>query len=407
MIKILLALIAVVVLVACRDDDTNSLNPPLTQKPGVPVATPDFSRTDFMRDLDDPWDMAFTLDSTMFFTEKCRGLSVRTPDGKVTKLFGGNGYNTFVPDFFCAGQSGMHGVAIDPNFASNRRIYVFMPSELSSPRTNRIVRLVVDANFTSVSERTDIITDISFKDRRNLWGGVGTHSGGRIRFGPDGYLYITTGDNHNGPLPQDLTKLGGKILRVDTNGKAAPGNNTPTGGDPRIYVYGLRNAQGLTFKPSNGRPFIAEHGPNHSDEVTALSPGGNGGWDPKPDSGVSCADNYCGYISNRKDGKLTSMTDTDKFPQALKPLFVMPDSQGMGTAAFVVGQQWKDWNGILLVSLMASEKLIALKVNDQDGLSSITPVNVPSERIRSIVQGPDSNIYMALDDGTIWKFTPK
>ncbi len=165
-----------------------------------------------------------------------------------------------------------------------------MASNLTTnPRTNRVVRLTLSADNMSASNRTDIITDIAFKDVGNGVGGAGAHSGGRLRFGPDRFLYVTTGDNHNATLPQDLTRLGGKVLRVDRNGAAAPGNNTPAGGDPRIFTYGHRNVQGITFRPAGqpnaGQPFTAEHGPNHSDEVTPLVAGGNAGWDPQNRAG--------------------------------------------------------------------------------------------------------------------------
>jgi aldose sugar dehydrogenase len=141
---------------------------------------------------------------------------------------------------------------------------------------------------------------------------AGAHSGGRIRFGADGFLYVTTGDNHNGPLPQDLTKLGGKVLRVDRHGNAAPGNQTPAGGDARIFTYGHRNVQGIAFHPTTGQPYIAEHGPGHSDEVTPLTAGGNGGWDPKPEAGVSCADDYCGYIGSVSTLSRIFMVDSEE-----------------------------------------------------------------------------------------------
>ncbi len=232
---------------------------------------PGLTRTVFMSNLSSPWDMAFTPDGALLFTEKCRGLSVRRVNGSVQRLFGTPGSSLAAADLFCEGQSGVHGVAIDPDFAKNRYVYVYMASKLrTNPRTNRVVRLTVDAGYTTVANRTDIVTDIPYKDVGNAIAGPGLHSGGRIRFGMDRFLYITTGDNHNPSLPQDLTRLGGKVLRVDRNGKAAPGNNTPAGGDPRIFTYGHRNIQGISFRPGTGQPFIAEHGPNHSDEVTPL-----------------------------------------------------------------------------------------------------------------------------------------
>ena len=97
-------------------------------------------------------------------------------------------------------------LAEDPAFVRTRFIYLYMPSTLSSPPTNRVVRLVVDPGYTTVSARTDIVTDIPFKHAANAVGGAGAHSGGRIRFGPEGFLYITTGDNHQPTLPQDLSR---------------------------------------------------------------------------------------------------------------------------------------------------------------------------------------------------------
>lgn len=367
------------------------------------AAEPKIQRADFLTGLDNPWDLAFTPDGAALFTEKCRGLSVRLSDGTIRRLFGTEGSAVVANDFFCEGQSGMNGVAIDPNFSKNRLIYVYMPSNLKTdPRTNRVVRLKVDANFTTVSDRTDIVTDIPYKDKRNKWGSAGSHSGGRLRFGPDGFLYVTTGDNHNGTLPQDLTRLGGKVLRVNHDGEAAPGNKTPPGGDKRIYAYGFRNVQGIGFHPETGQAYIAEHGPGHSDEVTPLTAGGNGGWDPKPDEGVECADNYCGYISNRKDGKLTSMTDFEKFPKALKPLYVVEDSQGMGPCTFLSGSQWKDWNDALAVGVLAGQRVEILQLNDEGGLAKQSVASLPKQRIRSLVEGPDGKLYVVTDSGNIW-----
>ncbi|WII72606.1 PQQ-dependent sugar dehydrogenase [Bdellovibrio sp. 22V] len=271
----------------CNDNSSSTTKGNPFQKPSVDNP-PTLTRTDFLTGLDSPWDMAFTPDGTMFFTEKCKGLSVRKNDGTVAHLFGTTGASLVAEDLFCEGQSGMNGVALDPDYANNRTLYVYMASNLSTnPRTNRVVKLVVDSDFGTASERTDIVTDISYKNAANNWGSAGSHSGGRIRFGPDGFLYITTGDNHNGPLPQDANKLGGKVLRVTTAGAAAPGNTPPAGGDARIFTYGHRNPQGISFHPATAQPFISEHGPEHSDEVTPLVVGGNGGWDPKPDPGVT------------------------------------------------------------------------------------------------------------------------
>ncbi len=363
-------------------------------------------RTVLMSKLNNPWDMAFTGDGAMLFTEKCRGLSVRRSDGTVRLLFGVAGAALEANDFFCQGQSGMLGVAIDPEFSENRYVYVYMASNRGKAKTNRVVRLTVDETYTGVADRKDIVSDIPFKNTFNRWGGAGAHSGGRIRFSPfDGYLYVTTGDNHNGPLPQDLSRLGGKVLRIDRSGKPAAGNETPSRGDPRIFTYGHRNVQGIAFHPVTGQPFVCEHGPGHDDEVTPLTAGGNGGWDPAPLEGVSCASNYCGYTSNRPDGTPTPMTDLARFPDALKPSWRNRGvSEGMGPCVFLGGPHWGNWEGRLAVGFLRGARIELLQM-DASGMTVETArvPGLPSQRVRSLVLGPDKALYVATDSGEMWR----
>ncbi|MFO7478259.1 MAG: PQQ-dependent sugar dehydrogenase, partial [Methyloceanibacter sp.] len=228
---------------------------------------PKLTQTSVLSGLENPWDMAFLPDQTMFFTEKGRGLSVRLPSGDVKKLVGMKDTKDYAgteADLICDGQAGMNGVAIDPDFDKNRFIYVYSTSNKSSPPTNRVMRLKVSDDLSEVSDRTDIVDDIPYKPAAtdHPFGGSGAHNGGRLRFNPgDGYLYVTTGDTHNGEVPQSPTKIGGKVLRIDRDGKAAKDNKPPEGFDARIYTYGHRNPQGIAFIPGTNRPVTAEHGP--------------------------------------------------------------------------------------------------------------------------------------------------
>lgn len=397
-----------------------------------PVQAPNLTSTTVLSKLSNPWDMAFLPDGTMFFTEKCKGLSARLPSGAVNRLLGmkdAQGYATAANDLFCEGQAGMAGVAVDPNFASNRFIYVYSTSSMSSPATNRVMRFTVSADGKQLADRKDIVTEIPYKLAASdlPFGGPGAHNGGRLRFGPsDGFLYVTTGDTHNGEVPQSPTRIGGKVLRIDREGKAAAGNNPPQGFDSRIYTYGHRNPQGITFRPGTNQPFTAENGPWHSDEVTALVPGGNGGWDPRPNTNGrgDCPASYCGYspnqmgaMDNKERSAFMSMTDLRTYPGAMKPAWNNDGlSQGMSSGTFLSGKQWKDWDGKMVVSFMGigihgtpvGNRLDILDIST-DGLSarrSTVSLPMPAGRFRSVVQGPDGNLYVATDEGEIYRMAP-
>jgi aldose sugar dehydrogenase len=411
--------------------------------PGIASAdthTPNLSYTTILTDLDNPWDMAFMPDGTMFFTEKCLGLSVRLPEGTVNPMdnpvnlllgmTGTEDYATTADDLFCEGQAGMNGVAVDPDFDENRYIYVYSSSNMSDPPTNRVIRLTVNDDFTDVSDRTDIVEDIPYKPEATdqPFGGPGAHNGGRIRFGPDGNLYVTTGDTHNAEVPQSPTLLGGKVLRIDRDGEAAEGNNPREGFDPRIFAYGLRNVQGITFHPQTSQPIIVEHGPWHSDEITALVAGGNGGWDPRPNTAGrgDCPDGYCGYEPNQMEGMSPEeraaympMTDLETFPDAMPPAWNNNGlSQGMTSTDFLTGDQWGPWQGRMAVGFMGigfggtpvGQRIDIIDIaQDGQSVNDVTEMELPMQpgRFRSLVLGPDGYLYAAIDEGDIYRIIPE
>ncbi|MEM9693018.1 MAG: PQQ-dependent sugar dehydrogenase, partial [Myxococcota bacterium] len=287
----------------------------------------------FLTGLDRPWDIAFAPDGAMFFTERGGRLRVlRSGASEPVTL-------AEPDDVDARTQSGMLGVAVDPNFGSNRRVYVFTSSNRGGAMDNRIRRFTVNAGYTTATEDRDILTGIA-------WGSDGGHSGGRVRFGPDGFLYVSSGDNRAATIPQDLTSLGSKLLRITTEGAPAPGNpNLGVGARPEIFAYGFRNPQGIAFRPGSGQLFLCEHGPNQDDEVTRITPGGNGGWNPNDGQG-----NYNGY-----DGAI--MTDTS-LPDTMPPAYVVRDSEGMCGCDFLSGTQWRSWDGRLAIAMLAGRMMI-------------------------------------------------
>jgi len=355
------------------------------------TGTPGFTRQVVMRGLQNPWDLAFPPEGGMLYTEINRGLSVRLANGTVRSLFK-------PADLVGGEQCGMLGLALDPQFATNRTLYVYMASSAGGAPDNRVVSLVVDATFTGVSNRRDIVTGISHS--------AGVHCGGRLRFGPDGYLYVTTGDTRQGPVPQSLQHLGGKVLRVDRDGNPAAGNGTPAGGNPRIFAYGFRNVQGIDFRPATNVPFIAEHGPGYSDEVTPLRPGGNGGWDPYCAQGSEHGVQYCGY-----DGT-TQMTDSTRFPGAMLPVWADNGlSEGMAGNAFLKGAAWRDWHGAMAVAMLAGRRLEILRFDPAGVTATSTPIlNTYNVRLRSPVLAPDGTLYITTDNNAtgdeIWRLVP-
>ena len=363
------------------------------------AGAPTFTRSVWASGLSTPWDIAFAPDGAVLYTERSRGLSVRLASGTTRLVFRPT-------DLVVQDQSGMLGLALDPDFATNRSVYVYMASNTGGATDNRIVRFVVSADYATVTSRIDIVTGIRYSG--------GAHSGGRLRFGPDGWLYATSGDNRIGTVPQELTGLGGKVLRVTRDGNAAPGNNAPAGADARIFTLGHRNPQGLAFRGADsatpGRPFLCEHGPGNHDEITPLTAGGNGGWDPRPTgTPARCSDgssnSYCGYNGS-------NMTDTARFPAALRPAWSTgAASFGMSGCGFVNGPAWRDWNGALAVALLSGRRVEILRLDSAGTSATSTRIlDTLNERLRHVETGRDGALWVLTDGKSggdeIWRLVP-
>jgi glucose/arabinose dehydrogenase len=394
-------------------------------------------KADNFQQAESPWDMAFLKDGTMFFTEKCKGLSVRTPNGDVKKLLGVGGSSGFAKvkdDLFCDGQAGVQGVAIDPDFDSNRYVYLYSSSR-GANRTyggynNILMRMKVGSSMADVSDIVEIINDFGYKPKKSNhpFGGPGAHNGGRVRFGPDGFIYVAIGDNHSGEGPQSPTQLRGKILRVDRDGKAAAGNKPPAGFDSRIFTYGHRNPQGIAFRPGTGEVFVSENGPWHSDEVTKLENGGNGGWDPRDNVNgrPACPDGYCGYSPNqmgalppKERAAFMPMTDLKAYPNAMKPAWNNNGlSQGMCGSVFLVGKQWKEWEGRMAVGYAGigihgtptGNRIDILDISKDGKSAKREELLWPTfaGRFRHVSLDHQGNLYVADEaSGMIYKVTPQ
>ncbi len=336
---------------------------------------PQLNVSTFLSGLTNPWDLAFSPDGWIIYTQRPYGIFAVRADGT------GNRRLLRPSDLLVASEAGAMGLALDPNFAVNRRVYVCFASRAVGRGDDvRLARFAVNATWTGLTGRRDLMTGVPI----NPVGQLGRHSGCRPRFGPDGYLWVGTGDAAVGTVPQDLHSLGGKVVRIDTNGVGAPDNPFyALFADPRIFSYGHRNVQGLAFSPA--RPgwhgISVEHGPGIDDEANRLVPG-NFGWDPIP-----------GY------NEAVPMTDLAKFPTAISAVW----SSGNPTiapsgAAFLSGARWRSWRGALAVGVLRGSHLrIFLMRADGSVRASVTRL-ATGVRLRTPVQGPDGNLYVTTDN---------
>ncbi|MBL0747234.1 PQQ-dependent sugar dehydrogenase [Nocardioides baculatus] len=203
--------------------------------------------------LDVPWGVDFLPDGNAVVTERETGRVLQvTPDGALTRL---GGITAAVPQ----GEAGLLGVAVSPDFDTDQTLFFY----LTTGSDNRVVSARLDG--TELDAPTVVLDGIPA-------GFI--HDGGRIAFGPDGYLYVTTGETGNPELAQDPDSLAGKILRITADGEPAPDNPDP--GSP-VYSLGHRNVQGLAWD-DEGRLWASEFGDSTWDELNLVEAGGNYGW---------------------------------------------------------------------------------------------------------------------------------
>ena len=337
---------------------------------------PELTVTEIVTGLSYPWGIDFTPDGTMLFTQRAGVLNARLTDGTVKRVAADLG------DLLVDGFAGLQALAVDPDFTTNRRFYTLQGH---AGREMQVIAWTIDADYDEATRVVDPLVQ-GMPIGPGPW-----HSGGRLLFGPEGYLWIAAGDGRVVTGAQDLTSLGGKVLRVDPQtGAGAPGN--PFGASSPVYAYGFRNPQGLALRPGTDQMWLVEHGPKHDDEINLLAPGGNYGWDPIPDDGTLVFYDY-------SDEAGVPMTDLAKFPSARQARW----SSGFPTlatsgAVFLDGPQWGEWEGRLAVATLKTKSLRVFEFTEQGDFAGqiVAPELDGSQgRLRTPVLGPDGALYIA------------
>ena len=311
-----------------------------------------------------PWDIAFAPDGRMFMTERMGTIVVFESAKPNAKRIGA----VKVPDVHSMGEAGLMGIALDPSFATNGFVYVCASRTDGGEWRNQILRYVAGSD------------SLTF-DRYVLRPGAqaaSIHDGCRLRFGPDGKLWATMGENGNGRLAQDPSSLNGKVLRMEPDGAVPADNPILPGASGRTYAYSLghRNPQGLAFQPASGAVFEIEHGATTNDEVNVLQAGKNYGWPEQEGAG--------GTAKGFQDPIWTSGGVT----------------YATSGAAFVTGERWGAWSGSLFVATLKEQDLRRFAVRG----TTIVPKEVLYDqkygRLRSVVQGVDGALYVTTSNGS-------
>jgi glucose/arabinose dehydrogenase len=293
-------------------------------------------------DLEVPWSFAFLPDGDALVTERDSGRLLRvSPSGAVREV-------QTLPEGG-SGEGGLLGVAVSPHYEEDHYVYAYYTTELD----NRVVRF-------RLGERPEpILTGIPV----NTY-----HDGGRIKFGPDGMLYVSTGDAGDVGNSQDRSSLGGKILRIEPDGSVPPDNPFP--GSP-VYSYGHRNVEGLAWD-ADGQLYASEFGQDTWDEVNRIEAGENYGWPEIEGRGGEDE----GYVD---------------------PITVWPTSEASPSGAeIMVDGAIPQWEGDLFVTALRGERLWHLELNDEGEITSRQKMfDGQVGRMRDVAQAPDGSLWVS------------
>ena len=292
--------------------------------------------------LEVPWSFAFLPDGDALVTERDSGRLLRvSPSGDVKEL-------QTLPEGG-SGEGGLLGVAVSPYYRQDRYVYAYYTTE----KDNRVVR------FRIGEEPEPLLTGIPVNSY---------HDGGRIEFGPDGMLYISTGDAGDSSNSQDRNSLGGKILRIEPDGSIPKDNPFP--GNP-VYSYGHRNVEGLTWD-AEGQLYASELGEHTWDEVNRIEAGDNYGWPEVEGKGGEDQ----GYVD---------------------PITVWPTSEASPSGAeILVGGAIPQWEGDLFVTALKGQRLWRLELDDRGEVTGREKLlDGEVGRVRDVVQAPDGSLWVS------------
>lgn len=315
--------------------------------------------------LEIPWDIDFSPDGRIFFTERVGRVRVIGPEGLLDRSYSRPpSINASATDpgeepvwWVKGGEGGLLGLALHPAFPDEPYIYVYYTYDDDGETKNRVSR--IEETALHGGEEEVLLQDIP---------GGGYHDGGRIEFGPDGNLYVLTGEGGEEDIAPDTESLGGKVLRMTPEGEPAPRNPFHGEGENAAYVYsyGHRNPQGIAFR--DGLIYATEHGPSGHDELNLLRRGGDFGWPEHTGSSEGA-------------GTLAPIHESGT------------DTWAPSGATFYTGPV-EEWQGSLFFAGLVSESLFRARVQGTEVQEFERLLEGQFGRLRCAAQGPDGGLYL-------------
>lgn len=345
--------------------------------------------------FDEPWALAMLPDGRMLVTEKKGNLFIVTPQGDVSERVRG------VPDVDYGGQGGLGDVALHPEFAENRLVYLsFAEGGPGGTRGAAVARAVLE----ETGDRAALAkVEIIWRQHPKLRG-YG-HYGHRLLFDKDGYLWITSGDRQHFTPSQDMQTNLGKVLRLHDDGSIPKDNpfldynkRDPFVGDAsihgQVWTLGHRNPLGIAFD-LEGRLWEVEMGPKGGDELNLIKRGANYGYPV-----VSNGDHYDGRV----------IPDHDTRPEFEEPAISWTPVISPGKLIFYRGNLFPDWRGDALIAGLSAAAIVRVELDGERAREAGR--YVMGARIRSVVEGPEGALWVLEDEengngGRLLKLTPK
>ena len=321
-------------------------------------------------DLDQPWAMAFLPDGSLLITEKTGQLLLRQADGNALTVKG-------LPKVAYGGQGGLGDVVLHPEFASNGLVYLSYAEAGDGGRGAAVARGRLERNEDGAS-----LVDLQVVWRQVPKVSGEGHYGHRIAFGPQGYLWISSGERQKFDPAQDMQSNLGKIVRLTEDGSVPASNPFADQGDvtAQIWSWGHRNPLGLAFDASD-RLWVAEMGPAGGDELNLVERGSNYGYPI-----VSNGDHY--------DGR--EIPDHDQRPDLHPPAISWTPVISPASLMFYSGDQFPQWQGSAFIAGLSAKGLVRVEFDAQGAPREAERIDLGA-RIREVEQGPDGAIWVLED----------